>query len=531
MDTKALRQKILDLAIRGKLVPQDPNDEPASVLLERIRAEKQQMVKDGKLKAKDIKNDTIVYKGDDNLHYEKFPDGSVKCIEDEIPFELPQGWEWARIRNIATVKGGKRLPKGMSFSENPTEHAYIRVTDMKNNSINTTDLKYISDDVYEKIKTYTISKSDLYVTIAGTIGEVGEVPDVLDGMNLTENAVKVTDIFINKTFLCILIQSALVQQQFIDKTHQVAMPKLALERILSTLIPICPLNEQHRIVDKLNELLLFVNTIETDKTTLQDLIKQTKSKILDLAIRGKLVPQDPNDEPASVLLERIRAEKEELIKQGKIKRDKKESVIFKGEDNSYYEKIGSDVRCIDEELPFEVPENWSWCRLSNACIINPKNNTDDDLPVSFVPMTLIKDGYSNQFISEQRKWKEVKKGFTHFAENDVGFAKITPCFENRKSVVFRNLYNEYGAGTTELYILRALPDTLLPEYLLYIVKSEMFISGGKQSFSGAVGQQRVDKEYVNNYLCPVPPLSEQIKITSTLQKYIDILEEIEKSLS
>ena len=156
--------------------------------------------------------------------------------------------------------------------------------------------------------------------------------------------------------------------------------------------------------------------------------------------------------------------------------------------------------CIDEELPFEVPENWSWCRLSNACIINPKNNADDDLPVSFVPMTLIKDGYSNQFISEQRKWKEVKKGFTHFAENDVGFAKITPCFENRKSVVFRNLCNEYGAGTTELYILRALPDTLLPEYLLYIVKSEMFISGGKQSFSGAVGQQRVDKEYVSNLI-------------------------------
>ena len=139
MDTKALRQKILDLAIRGKLVPQDPNDEPASVLLERIRAEKQQMVKDGKLKPKDIKNDTIIFKGEDNLHYEKFPDGTVKCIENEIPFELPRGWEWTRIRNISTVKGGKRLPKGMSFSETPTDHAYIRVTDMKNNTIITSE--------------------------------------------------------------------------------------------------------------------------------------------------------------------------------------------------------------------------------------------------------------------------------------------------------------------------------------------------------------------------------------------------------
>ena len=186
---------------KHKIIPQDPNDEPASVLLERIRAEKQQMVKEGKLKAKDIKDDTIIFKGEDNLHYEKFADGTVKCIVEEIPFELPDGWEWCRIRTIASVKGGKRLPKGMSFSDTTTEHAYIRVTDMKNRSINTNGLKYISDDVFAAIKSYTISKNDLYVTIAGTIGVVGEVPTELDGMNLTENAVKVCDISINKTYL------------------------------------------------------------------------------------------------------------------------------------------------------------------------------------------------------------------------------------------------------------------------------------------------------------------------------------------
>ena len=178
MDTKALRQKILDLAIRGKLVPQDPNDEPASVLLERIREQKKQMVKDGKLKPKDIKKDTVIFKGDDNLHYERFNDGTVKCIEDEIPFELPEGWAWCRVRNIAIVKGGKRLPKGASFSEKKTSHAYIRVTDMKNHSININDLRYISEDIFLTIKNYTIAKDDLYVTIAGTIGVVGEVPDL-----------------------------------------------------------------------------------------------------------------------------------------------------------------------------------------------------------------------------------------------------------------------------------------------------------------------------------------------------------------
>ncbi|MDY4196060.1 MAG: restriction endonuclease subunit S, partial [Peptoniphilaceae bacterium] len=329
MDTKALRQKILDLAIRGKLVPQDPNDEPASVLLERIRAEKQQMVKDGKLKAKDIKNDTVIFKGDDNLHYEQFADGSVKCIEDEIPFELPDGWAWCRIRNIASVKGGKRLPKGESFSDDVTDHVYIRVTDMKNRTINTFGLKYISEEVFAKIQSYTIGKNDLYVTIAGTIGVVGEVPEILDGMNLTENAVKVCNIIINKTFLCYVMLSELVQQQFQDKTHQVAMPKLALERILGTLIPVCPVKEQQLIVFSIKSALQIADTIEIQKDALFELVSATKSKILGLAIRGKLVPQDPNDESASVLLERIRAEKEELIKQGKIKRDKKESVIFK----------------------------------------------------------------------------------------------------------------------------------------------------------------------------------------------------------
>ncbi|MGE9994384.1 restriction endonuclease subunit S [Peptoniphilaceae bacterium SGI.137] len=361
MDTKALRQKILDLAIRGKLVPQDPNDEPASVLLERIRAERQQMVKDGKLKAKDIKNDTVIFKGDDNLHYEQFADGSVKCIEDEIPFELPDGWAWCRIRNIASVKGGKRLPKGESFSDDVTDHVYIRVTDMKNRTINTFGLKYISEEVFAKIQSYTIGKNDLYVTIAGTIGVVGEVPEILDGMNLTENAVKVCNIIINKTFLCYVMLSELVQQQFQDKTHQVAMPKLALERILGTLIPVCPVKEQQLIVFSIKSALQIADTIEIQKDALFELVSATKSKILDLAIRGKLVPQDPNDESASVLLERIRAEKEELIKQGKIKRDKKESVIFKGDDNSYYQ---------------DLPHNWQVSTLRE--ITTPLTLNDGD---------------------------------------------------------------------------------------------------------------------------------------------------------
>lgn len=238
--------------------------------------------------------------------------------------------------------------------------------------------------------------------IAGTIGVVGEVPEILDGMNLTENAVRVCNISINKTFLCYVMLSELVQQQFQEKTHQVAMPKLALERILGTLIPVCPVKEQQHIVFAINRALQIADTIEIQKDVLFELVAATKSKILDLAIRGKLVPQDPNDEPASVLLERIRAKKEELIKQGKIKRDKKESVIFKGDDNSYYEKIGNKITCIDDFLPFDIPDTWTWARLKNIGDVigggTPKTNNpnywDGEIPW-VTPADL--SGYENMY--------------------------------------------------------------------------------------------------------------------------------------
>ena len=520
MDTKALRQKILDLAIRGKLVPQDPNDEPASVLLERIRAEKQQMVKEGKLKPKDIKNDTVIFKGDDNLHYEQFQDGTVKCIEDEIPFELPDGWEWCRIRNIASVKGGKRLPKGESFSDDVTDHVYIRVTDMKNRTINTFGLKYISEEVFAKIQSYTIGKNDLYVTIAGTIGVVGEVPEILDGMNLTENAVKVCNISINKTFLCYVMLSELVQQQFQDKTHQVAMPKLALERILGTLIPVCPVKEQQLIVFSIKSALQIADTIEIQKDTLFELVSATKSKILDLAIRGKLVPQDPNDEPASVLLERIRAEKEELIKQGKIKRDKKESVIFKGDDNSYYEKIGNKVNCIDEEIPFELSEGWAFIRLKTAWELisgrdlSPSEYNDKNDGIPYITGA---SNFRNGHISLVR-WTTVPQVITRrgdllltckgtigeIAHNNFGEAHIA-----RQIMAIRNIYS------------------LNVDFLALCIEYSM--TKIKQAAKGLI--PGISREDILNLVIPIPPTKEQENICNKLKTTFSAIEHIEKSLN
>ena len=230
MTGKQLKNSILQWAIQGKLVPQDPNDEPASVLLERIREEKERLIKEKKIKRD--KNASIIYRGDDNSHYEKFADGTVKCIDEEIPFELPNGWEWCRLKNIVDIKGGKRLPIGCKLIDEKTSHIYIRVSDMQNGTIVDSDLKYITEDVYELIKNYTISKNDLYLTIVGsTIGKAGYVPRMFDNMNLTENAVKFTNIPINKDFLLFYIQSEYAQLQFRDKTKQVGQPKLAIFRI------------------------------------------------------------------------------------------------------------------------------------------------------------------------------------------------------------------------------------------------------------------------------------------------------------
>lgn len=241
---KQTKSKVLDLAIKGKLVSQDINDEPASELIKRINKEKENLIAQGKIK-RSKKSD------------------EVNAIQ-EFPFEIPDSWEWVNLNQICVIKGGKRIPQGMSFANEPTSHIYIRVTDMKNNTILSNDLKYIDDNVFEKIKNYLISYSDLYLTIAGTIGAVGEVPKMFDGMNLTENAAKLTNIQCNKKYLMFVLMSTIAQEHFKSKFHQVAQPKLSIETAQTTLIPLPPLAEQTRIVSKIEEVFALLDEIERE---------------------------------------------------------------------------------------------------------------------------------------------------------------------------------------------------------------------------------------------------------------------------
>ena len=257
--------------------------------------------------------------------------------------------------------------------------------------------------------------------------------------------------------------------------------------------------------------------------------KQLKNSILQWAIQGKLVPQDPNDEPASVLLEKIRQEKERLIKEKKIKRDKNASIIFRGEDNSYYEKLlaTGEVKCIDEEIPFEIPQGWEWCRVSSVFLINPKVSAKDDDIAAFVPMEAISAGYGSEFRFYEKQWKEIKSGYTAFEDNDIAFAKITPCFQNRKSVIFNGLPNGIGAGTTELKILRTYGETINRYYALYFLESPYFID--EATFKGTANQQRIVVGYLENKLFPLPPLSEQKRIVDKIGIIMPFIDKYSKS--
>ncbi len=524
MDTQALRQKILDLAIRGKLVPQDPKDEPASCLLTRIREEKKQLVKEGKLKPKDIKNDTTILTAADGLHYEKFADGSLKCIEDEIPFKLPEGWAWARFRCIVTLMSGTTYPPEKELTSGKC--LYLKVGDM---NLPENEYEIISSSRYidQYNSTHLVPINSVIFPKRGGAIATNKKKLVLQKQILVDlNTMAFTPIPPMNLMYC-YYWFLLIDLGKINSGSSV--PQINNKDIEPLLIPIPPISEQKRIVRAIAPLLETETKIRTAQNEISSLIICAKSKILDLAIRGQLVPQDPKDEPASRLLTRIREEKEQLVKEGKRKpKDfKNDTTILTAEDGLHYEKFADgSLKCIEDEIPFEIPDSWEWSRLRDILQINPRNKLDDTLEVSFVPMPLIDDGFSGKHTADIRTWKSVKSGFTHFMEGDVGVAKITPCFENRKSVVFRNLTNGYGAGTTELHILRPYASTILPEYVLAYVKSSMFIDKGVQEFTGAVGQQRIGKDYVEGSYFPLPPLAEQARIVEQIAiafKQLDII--------
>ena len=350
IDTAALREKVLDLAIRGKLVSQDPNDEPASVLLERIHEQKLQMVREGKLKAKDVKDDTIIFKGDDNCYYEKFSDGTIKNIQDEIPFDLPNGWSWCRLKCICPYGECDNV----ECSEIKNDDWILDLEDIEKdsgkilafakksdkNSISTKHKFYQGQLLYSKLRPY-LNK----VVIAPKAGYcTSEILPLLFWGDIDVHYMQMY--LMSNVFL-----------SYTDKiSYGVKMPRLGTADGKQALIALPPNNEQKLIAKTFQDILPALETIKTEQCALEDIINLLKSKVLELAIQGKLVPQDENDEPANVLLERIRTERK-----AKLGKKYVESYIFKGDDNCYYENnVNNPV-----EIPFILPKNWAFSRLAD----------------------------------------------------------------------------------------------------------------------------------------------------------------------
>ena len=487
MTAEQLRNSILQEAISGRLVPHDPNDEPASVILEQTMQERAEL-----LASKEIRKDDL----------------KVSPIEDELPFELPSGWEWVTVDRIAIVKGGKRIPVGKTFSDTPTPYMYIRVTEMKNNTLIDCEHKYISAELRELLKRYIIHSTDIYVTIAGTIGAVGDVPEKFDGMNLTENALKLSHLHVDKKYLIYALSSTFVQEQFKEKTNKVGQPKLAMERVKSTLLPLPPLAEQKRIVAKLEELLPIVEQYGKAQTELDELNAALPSRlrqsVLQEAMQGKLIQQVEGEKPFTVYDEIILRNKQIAVQQKKLKKSDAVTIPIK-----------------EEEIPFEIPSNWTWYRLSDLANMYTGDSINVEQKLKY---------YTNVEGMEYIGTKDVK--FNHEVDYKNGVAisdAHRPKFRTAPAGAILLCVEGGSAGRKIATIDRDVCfgnklccfDTYynINSYLYYYLQSPMFKDVFRNSKTGIIGGVSIGT--LRQLLVPMPPLAEQQRIVAKIEELFE----------
>ena len=508
MKAEQLRKSILQLAIQGKLVPQDPADEPASVLLERIRAEKQRLIKEGKIK-KD-KGDSIIFKGDDNCYYEK-TGLEVKNITDEIDFDLPDGWAFARINSLFFIQTGASFKKEQATSD------VTQTRILRGGNILQGEYRFFENDIFvdSKLIQYSmiLKNNDLITPAVTSIENIGKLARIekdyedvtAGGFVFIVRPCYNSDIFAK--YMLYALQSSYFNKQLksITKKSGQAFYNLGKERFIQLIIPIPPLNEQVRIVESIEQftpLIAEYDKLEHQATKLDgEIYDKLKKSILQYAIQGKLVPQDSNEEPAAVLLERIRAEK-------KVQLGKKyvESYIYKGDDNCYYEKVGSETKNITDEIPFDIPDSWTWCRLGQIIDFSKNISTSaSEIPDSAWILDLEdieKD--SGRILTKKRMIDIKSKSDKHkFFKGNVLYSKLRP-YLNKVVVA-----NEDGYCTSEILVFDFTP--IYNIYAQIFLMSPYFVD---YAMAGAYGVKmpRIGSERGNNALMPLPSLVEQKRI-------------------
>jgi type I restriction enzyme S subunit len=500
MDTKKLRQKVLDLAIHGKLVKQDPNDEPASILLDRIRAEKARLVKEGKIKKSDLIEKPI--------------------SEDEIPFEVPEGWEWVKIQNIAfcTKLAGFEYTKYIADNLVSKENGIplFKGKNIQNGRIIYEFESYIPIDISYELTRSQINKKCLLTPYVGTIGNIG-IHNKEGIFHLGSNVGKIEfynyfSINILEEYSQYFLLSKNGYEELAKHKKMTAQESISIEAIRDVNIPIPPLAEQHRIVKAVDELFEQIDIIERSEKELEEAANKTRDKLLNLAIQGHLVPQDPNEEPASVLLERIRAEKARLVKEGKLKKkDLEEKPIS------------------PDEIPFDIPEGWVWCRVSEIALDSAdgpfgsnlkKEHYTDKREVRIIQLSNI--GESG--------WKDANVKYTTFDylpniarseafAGDIIIAKMMPA---GRAIICPDHEKKYVLSSDAVRF--DFSSNLDKKFLYYAINSSVFKNQVYSEVQG-VTRVRTSLNKLRCYLLPIPPLSEQRRIVTKLE---ELLKEIDK---
>ena len=519
MNGKQLKNSILQWAIQGKLVPQDPNDEPASVLLDKIRQEKERLIKEKKIKRD--KNASIIYRGEDNSYYEKMlATGEVKCIDEEIPFEIPKGWEWCRLRDVIYPPKYGTSSKSLSNGDVPV----LRMGNIQDGEV-VYDKLVFSNNVEDNRK-YLLQDGDLLFNRTNSAELVGKTAIfkgnrhvIYAGYLILLRPIKTNSEYLNYIFSSPYVRSYCKEV----KTIGVQQCNINAEKVSQLLVPIAPFEEQMRIVDKIKEVLPSVDKYSISQYNLDllnvSLSECLKKSILQEAIQGRLVPQIAEEGTAKELLERIKKEKQKLVKEGKLKKSAlATSVIFRGDDNKYYEKIGKKCVDITEEIPFEIPNSWTWARMGSI----------GDWGAGSTPQRTNQNYYGGNIL--WLKTGELNNGIVYDTEEKITQKAFQDC-SLRMNKIGDVLIAMYGATIGKLAIVGkelttnqaccgCTPYIVFNWYLFYFLMAsrDAFIKKGE---GGA--QPNISRIKLVEHLIPLPPLREQKRIVQKIEQLMQLL--------
>lgn len=522
MTADQLRKSILQQAIQGKLVPQDSNDEPASALLERIREEKARLIKEKK--AKREKNPSMIFRGEDNSYYEEFPaTGEVRCIDDEIPFDLPDGWVWVRVRDLGEVVTG-----GTPAKENPSfygrEYPLYKPSDLDQGLDTRRALDMLSEEGFRKTRQLPVDS--LLVTCIGSLGKVGLIKCVGSCNQQINAVIPLRDLVVSE-YLYFVCSSEMFQSILKGKSASTTIAIVNKSRFSEILLPLPPLAEQERIVAKIEELMPWVEQYgkaQSELDQLNDSIQgRLRKSVLQYAIEGKLVPQQAEDGSAEELLAEIQAEKQRLYATGKLKKkDLAHSTIFRAEDGMYYEQVGKTITCIDEEIPFDLPESWRWVRFGEITRFSigktPERGNQAYWFNGQYPWVAISDMPATGVITRTKEWisqDAVSKCFREI----VPKGSLLMSFKltiGRTSILQMDAYHNEAIISIPLFVDF---NDAFRNYLLHVLPIIANMGASKDAIKG----KTLNSQSIHNLLLPLPPLAEQQRIVSKLEEVISVL--------